>query len=148
MADENRAPAIPSGMMPGTKEESLAIPLVEERLSIAKRQVEAERVRVHVKVEEREETLTEQLLRDDVKVEHVPKGERVAEAPRVRLEGNTTIVPVVKETVVVEKALILVEEIHITRQPVSERCEIPVRLRAERAQIEREPSLGPASAEE
>ena len=148
MADEKRAVAIPSGMLPGTKEESLAIPLVEERLCIAKRQVEAERVRVRIKVDEREETLTEQLLRDDVKVEHVPKGERVAEAPCVRFEGNTTIVPVVKETVVVEKALILVEEIHIIRQPVSETCEIPVRLRSERAQIERDPSLAPAPAEE
>src|SRR5438128_4303326 len=86
-----------------TQEEVAAIPLVEERLSVAKRQVESGRVRVRVTVEEREELITEQLLRDDLQIERVPKNVRVTDVPHVRLEGNTTIVPVVKEVLVVEK---------------------------------------------
>jgi uncharacterized protein (TIGR02271 family) len=119
-------------------EEVAAIPLMEERLSVAKRQVESGRVRVHVTVEERQETITEQLLRDDLQIERVPRNVRLTEMPNVRLEGNTTIVPVVEEVVVVEKALMLVEEIHIRRHSVAEPTEIPISLRVERADIERE----------
>jgi uncharacterized protein (TIGR02271 family) len=148
MAGEKHAPGMSAETRAVIPQDELAIPLLEERLSITKRQVEAGRVRVRVNVEEREETVTEELLRDDVLVERVSKGIRVTEVPRVRFEGNTTVVPVVKETVVVEKALVLVEEIHITRHPVSEPHEIPVKLRTERARIEREPASGPSAAEE
>ena len=119
-------------------EELAAIPLVEERLSVSKRQVESGRVRVRVAVEEREETVAQQLAHDDVEIEHVPKNVRLSEMPHVRLEGTTTIVPVVEEVVVIEKALVLVEEIHICRRSVSETAEIPVSLRVERANVERE----------
>src|SRR4051812_47831212 len=120
MADEKHTSATPSKSRQANPDEVAAIPLMEERLSIAKRQVESGRVRVHVTVEEREETATEQLVRDELQIEHVPKNMRLTEVPRVRLEGNTTIVPVVKEVLVVEKALMLVEEIHICRRSVAE----------------------------
>ena len=126
-----------------------AIPLVEERLSVTKRQVESGRVRVHVSVEERDETVTEELSRDEVQVEHVPKNVRVSEIPSVRLEGTTTIIPVVEERLVVEKALVLVEEVHIRRLTTSETVEIPVKVRSERARIERQPAseTSPANSE-
>ena len=119
-------------------EELAAIPLVEERLSVSKRQVESGRVRVRVAVEEREETVAQQLAHDDVEIEHVPKNVRLSEMPHVRLEGTTTIVPVVEEVVVIEKALVLVEEIHIRRRTSTEQVEIPVTLRRERATVERD----------
>ena len=122
------------------------IPLVEERLKVTKREVETGRVRVHVNVEERQETLTQQLSRDDVQVEHVPRGVRVAEIPHVRLEGGTTIVPVVEEVLVVEKALVLVEEIHIRRRSVSETVELPVTIKSERARVERISASGDATS--
>ena len=128
-------------------EEVAAIPLVEERLSVAKRQVESGRVKVHVSVEEREEIVTEQLLHDELEVERVPRNVRVSELPHVRLEGNTTIVPVVEEVLVVEKALMLVEEIHISRRSVPEERQIPMSVRAEKATIERDPPDAPSSGE-
>lgn len=131
-----------------TTEEVAAIPLVEERLSVAKRQVESGRVRVRVTVEEREELVTEQLMRDDLQIERVPKNVRVSDVPHVRLEGNTTIVPVVEEVLVVEKALMLVEEIHICRRSVPEEAKIPVTLRAERAAVERDAGAEPAPVRE
>ena len=148
MRDEKRVSGSPSSAGDQSAEEVAAIPLVEERLSIAKRQVEAGRVRVHVTVEEREEAVTEQLMRDDLQIERVPRNVRLTEIPHVRLEGNTTIVPVVEEVLVVEKALMLVEEIHICRRSVSEAAEIPVTLRAERARVEREPAAEPAKGRE
>lgn len=129
-------------------QEVAAIPLVEERVVIAKKQVESGRVRVHVTVDERQETVAEELARDEVEIERVPRNVRLTDMPHVRLEGTTTIVPVVEEVLVVDKALMLVEEIHIRRKTASERREIPVTVRTERAAIERDgPVADPASKE-
>jgi uncharacterized protein (TIGR02271 family) len=147
MVDRNPAAAAAGNSGQTISEEVAAIPLVEERLSVAKRQIESGRVRVHVTVEERQEVLTEELLRDDLQIERVPRNVRLSEMPNVRLEGNTTIVPVVEEVVVVEKALMLVEEIHISRRSVSETADIPVTRRVERANIERETGETPTSRE-
>ena len=54
-----------------------------------------------------------------------------------RQEGDTTILPVVEETVVVERRLILTEEIHIRRLHVSERHQEAVILRKQEAVITR-----------
>jgi uncharacterized protein (TIGR02271 family) len=148
MADKKRVAAPHSSDHGAIPDDVAAIPLVEERLSVAKRQVESGRVRVHVTVEEREEIVTEQLLRDDLQIERVPKNVRLTEVPHVRFEGKTTIVPVVEEVLVVEKALVLVEEVHICRRSVSEETQIPVVVRAERAEVEREPGANPAESAE
>ena len=148
MTSEKRGERAANPNADGLAEEVAAIPLIEERLSVAKREVESGRVRVRITVEEREETVTEQLLRDDLQIERVPRNVRVTEVPHVRLEGNATIVPVVEEVLVVEKALMLVEEIHVCRRSISEAREIPVKLRAERANVEREPGAESASGAE
>ncbi|HEY8592806.1 MAG TPA: DUF2382 domain-containing protein [Sphingomicrobium sp.] len=129
-------------------EEIAAIPLVEERVSVSKRQVESGRVRVHVDVEEHEELVTEAVAHDELQIDRVPRNIRLTEVPRVRHEGNTTIVPVVEEVVVVEKVLVLVEEIHVSRRSVSTEAQIPVTLRVEQARVEREPTAETRQAEE
>jgi stress response protein YsnF len=58
--------------------------------------------------------------------------------PAVRVEGATTIIPVIEEQLVVEKRLVLVEEIHIIRRSETQVEQVPVTLRSERAEIERE----------
>ena len=138
MADKSIISSGPTDPFASTPEEYAAIPLVEERLSVGKRSVESGRVRVKVTVEERQETVTEPLARDDVQVERVPRNERLTEMPHVRLEGSTTIIPVVEELLVVEKALVLVEEIHVRRRTETEMVEIPTTLRSERATVERD----------
>ncbi len=130
-----------AALTPGNRDDVLAtIPLVEERFQVTKRQVESGRVRVYVSVDERHETFSEQLSRDDVQVERFAKNVRVTEIPDVRIEGDTTIIPVVEELLIVEKALVLVEEVHIHRRTVSETVEIPATLKSERARVERTPA--------
>ncbi|HEY0626168.1 MAG TPA: YsnF/AvaK domain-containing protein [Allosphingosinicella sp.] len=124
-----------------SKEEVAAIPLVEERLNVAKRQVEAGRVRVRISVDEREERIPVELAHDEVEIERVPKNIAVSELPGVRLEGNTTVIPVVEEVVVVEKRLVLVEEIHVRKKAGATTEEIPVTLRSEQAAVERTGSM-------
>ncbi|HWH22566.1 MAG TPA: YsnF/AvaK domain-containing protein [Allosphingosinicella sp.] len=115
-----------------------AIPLVEERLAVGKREVETGRFRVRIEVDQREETVTEELARDEIDIERVPMNVPLSEVPNVRLEGSTTIIPVVEEVLVVEKKLMLVEEIHLRRRTTSEVQEIPVTVRSERAVVDRE----------
>ena len=140
MADKTSSSSGRPALFESSPEEYAAIPLVEERLSVAKRAVESARVRVRVTVEERQETVTEQLAHDDVQIERVTRNERLSEMPHVRLEGSTTIIPVVEEVLVVEKALVLVEEIHVRRVTESKTVEIPATLRSERATVERDAS--------
>ena len=125
-----------------SQQEVAAIPLVEERLAVGKREVEAGRLRVRVSVDERKERVPVTLAHDEVEIERVPKNLPLSELPSVRLEGNTTIIPVVEEVVVVEKRLMLVEEIHVRRKSGSSTEEVSVTLRSEQAVIER--SGGPA----
>ncbi len=132
----------------GKQEEVAAIPLVEERLSIEKRQVESGRVRVRISVGEREERVPVELAHDEVEVERVPRNVTVTELPGVRLEGSTTIIPVVEEVVIVEKRLVLVEEIHVRRKTATTSQEIPVTLRSEQAEIERDGEPEPAGTTE
>jgi uncharacterized protein (TIGR02271 family) len=126
------------------EQEVAAIPLVEERVSVAKREVETGRYRIRVSVEERQENVPVDLRHDEVEIERVPKNVAVHELPSVRLEGSTTVIPVVEEVVVVEKRLVLVEEIHVRRKTVSETRDIPVTLRAEQASVEQEGSTAAA----
>ena len=45
----------------------------------------------------------------------MPIDRQVDVAPKIRIEGDLTIVPVLEEILVVEKRLILKEEVHIRR---------------------------------
>lgn len=120
------------------REEVAAIPLAEERVAIGKRQIETGRVRVRIGVEERQELVPAELARDAVEIRRLPRNQPLSELPAVRVEGTTTIIPVVEEQLVVEKRLVLVEEIHVTRHSTMLNEQVPVRVRAERAEIERD----------
>ncbi|HVF95288.1 MAG TPA: YsnF/AvaK domain-containing protein [Sphingomonas sp.] len=127
------------------EQEVAAIPLAEERVSITKREVETGRLRIQISVEERQDVAAVEISHDEVEVERVPVNKAVGELPSVRLEGSTTIIPVVEEVVVVEKRFILVEEIHVRRKSVVESRQIPVVLRSEHVRIEGSGDLDGAS---
>lgn len=128
------------------EQEVAAIPLVEERVNIAKREVETGRLKIHVTVEERQDEVAVDLASEDVEVERVPVNKAVSQLPSVRLEGSTTIIPVVEEVVVVEKRLVVVEEIHVRRRFTSETRHVPVTLRSEQVRIDHEGDVDMAGA--
>ncbi|WP_262032159.1 YsnF/AvaK domain-containing protein [Microvirga sp. Mcv34] len=113
------------------------IPLVEETATISKRQVVSGRVRVRTITDIVEELASADVQREDVEVTRVPVGRMVEMAPEVRTEGDVTIVPVLEEVLVVEKRLVLKEELHIRRRVAAETVEVPVTLRKQRAVVER-----------
>lgn len=120
-------------------DETVLVPLVEETARIEKRVVETGRIRVSTRTETVEQVLRETLRGQTVGVTRVPINHTLAEwevAPQVREEGGVTIIPVIEEVLVVERRLVLKEEVHIIRTPSNEDVEVPVTLRRQRAVIE------------
>ena len=72
-----------------------------------------------------------------VDVTRVPVDRIIDAAPAMRSEGELTIIPVVEEVLVIEKRLLLKEEVHIRRTTRSEDIETTVPLRRQRAIIDR-----------
>jgi stress response protein YsnF len=120
------------------------IPLIEERVELGTREVERGRVVVRTRVEERDEIAEAALQQEDVTVERVPVGRPVEAAPPVREEDGVMIVPVLEERLIVTIELILKEEIRITKKGRTEVVREPVRLRSERAEVERLEGRGPS----
>lgn len=116
------------------------IPIIEEALQVGTRQVETGRVRVTTKTETVEELAEAELESSEVEVTRVPVNRQVDRAPDVRTEGDVTIVPVLEEVLVVEKRLVLKEELHIKRSTKTEHFAVPVTLRKQRVSVMREGS--------
>jgi uncharacterized protein (TIGR02271 family) len=117
-----------------------SIPIVEEELRVDKRETVTGRVRVRTEVDTVEELAKASLDAESVEVQRVPIDRIVDVAPNVRTEGDVTIVPVFEEIMVVEKRLVLKEELHIRRRRTSKDVEVPVTLRKQRAVVERLPA--------
>jgi len=125
-----------------------AIPVVEETARIDKREVQTGRVKVHTLVETSEQMVREALSSQNVKVTRVPVDQPVTRVPVIRTENGITIVPVLEEILVVEKRLILREELHIKQEVSHETVEVPVSLRKQRAVVERIDAQGQRITEE
>ena len=127
--------------------ETVVIPIAEERAEVRVRGVERRRVRIDVAVDEREALAEAMLRQEDIEVEHVPIGLAVAAPPPVREEGGMLIVPLVEERLVVRTELVLKEELRITRRERTEQVSVPVRLRAERAEVTRSEGRRPEATD-
>lgn len=113
------------------------IPVLEERLNIGIRQVETGTVQLHKKVISEEVTHDVLVTQEEVEVERVAINQYVEAAPATRYENDVTIIPVVKEVLVVQKKLMLVEELHITKKQVISTTTVKETLRKEEVEINR-----------
>ncbi len=113
------------------------LPLVEEQLVVAKDTIFDGRVLVSTHTESVREVAEIELGADEVDVERVAFGAVVDAVPQVRIEGDVTIVPILEERLVVEKRLVLVEEIRITRRKTFRTERVEADLRKQTASVER-----------
>jgi uncharacterized protein (TIGR02271 family) len=117
--------------------ERIVVPVAEEYISIGKRLVETGNgVRITKTVQSRNEVIEQPVLRERVTVERVSKNEVVSATPVQREEGDVLIVPVVEEVLVVEKRLLLREELHIRRVREQATDRQTVTLRREEVHVE------------
>lgn len=121
---------------------------VEERLRVRTETHEAGRVRAHRTVSEERRIVDEPLQRERVTVERVPIG-TYADVPQdVRQEGDTTIIPVYEEVLVVEKRLVLKEEVRLVRHRDEVHAPQEVVLRTAHVEVERLPAAAEPASEE
>lgn len=119
--------------------EQVVVPVIQEEINVAKQRVERGGVRVNKRIEEHEETVEQPIFREEVSVERVPIGRTIETAPEVRQEGDTLIIPVVEEMLVVEKRLVLKEEVRVHKRRTTETEQARVIVRAEKVDIEQIP---------
>ncbi|MBC6609930.1 YsnF/AvaK domain-containing protein [Hymenobacter sp. BT507] len=120
---------------------SAKVPILEERAVVHREVVESGRVRLSKTVHEHQEDVDVVLRHEEVQVERVAVNQFVADGvapPTPRYEGNTLIVPVVRE--VVMKRLLIVEELHILKHQVETRETETVTLRHEEVDVLRYPA--------
>jgi uncharacterized protein (TIGR02271 family) len=137
------APSTPQAG-PDTVEPIARVPLVEETLEVGRRVITTGGVRVLRSIDTRKVTVDEPLRRETVRVERVPV-ERLLEGtepPAPRQEGDTLVIPVVEEVLVVERRLFLREELRVHR--TSETFHAPQEhvLRSERMSVIRTDAEG------
>ena len=118
-----------------------SIPVIEEEVQISKKAVHTATVQISKKVSETEEEINIPLTAEQYNVTRVPINEVVATLPpAVRYEGDTMIISVIKEVLVVEKKYEIIEEVHVTKQTSQTTETQHITLRKEQVSIERTPA--------
>ncbi len=113
------------------------VPVVSEEVHADAVPVEKGGVRVTKRVESHDEILQQELRRGRAEIRRV-KTERVVNGPQPsRQEGDTLIIPVVSEVLVVTKQWVVTEEIYVTRTQETERVEHTIAVQEEVATVER-----------
>lgn len=118
-------------------ESEAVLRLAEERLSVGKRVVETGRVRVRRTTTEKVQKVDVPLSSDSYEVRRVPIGKEVKKTPPVRETRTEIIIPVVEEVLVVERRLVLREELHIRKVRSVERHSEEFTLRVQQATVDR-----------
>ena len=123
----------------GELKEETVIPVIQEQARINTVQTNTATINVQKRVTEVEKTINIPLMREGYSIEKIPVNVFVETAPPVREEGDTIIIPVVREVLVVEKRLELVEELRITKQQTTIEHQEKVTLKKEEVEIKRIP---------
>lgn len=126
----------------------LVIPLLGEEVAVTKQVVETGRVTVARVTREQPEMIAEPLVAETVEISRVPIGRQVETMPAVRHEGETIVIPVVEERLLIERRLFLKEEVRIRRVRTCRTHRESVTLRHHEVVVNRRPGSGAASQRE
>ena len=128
-------------------QEQTRIPLLAEEVSVSKKQIVTGQVKISTVTRQHEELVEALLEHDNVEIERTTVGREVDQAPMVREEGDTLIIPIVEEVVVVERRLVLKEEVRVRRKRETQPYQQRVVVRKQEVVITRLPdesNQGPA----
>jgi uncharacterized protein (TIGR02271 family) len=122
-----------------TDPQEIAIPLFEEQASIAKRRIVTGNVQVSTVTREREQVIEEVLAREHVEIERTPINKPIEAMPAVREQGDIIVIPIVEETLIIQRRLVLKEEVRVRRVRNNENHRERVLLRWQEAVVTRTP---------
>lgn len=128
------------------------IQLAAEALRVGKMERVTGRVHIGIATETVAEPVSLDLSRTEMRVDRIEVGRMLEpdELPPVQsMQGDTTVIPILEEIIVVEKRLILRAELHVTPVTSTEAVSTTVELRRQVATIDRLPAdpMVPADAE-
>src|SRR5687767_3825658 len=98
---------------------SMIIPVIQEQITIEKEVVETGKVRVSKTVSEETASLNIPLIQEAYDVQRMPMKQVLDTPPGIRYEGETIVVPVMREILIVEKKYELIEEVRLTKKTTS-----------------------------
>ena len=117
------------------------IPVIEEQVHVDKEVRETGQVRISKDVHREDVSLNLPIIHEEAEIERVEINQYVdTPPPPVRYEGDKMIIPVLKEVLVVEKRILVVEELHITKHRTEEQDSQQIELRREEIRVERRQS--------
>jgi uncharacterized protein (TIGR02271 family) len=118
---------------------ALTVPVIGEEVHVDTRVVDTGGIRVSKDITERIETVDEPTIRHEAVIDRVPIDRILGpgELPSIREEGDTVIIPLFEEVLVVEKRVRLKEELRVTRVTREERSSERITLRTEQASVRR-----------
>ncbi|MCF0054114.1 YsnF/AvaK domain-containing protein [Dyadobacter sp. LJ53] len=126
---------------PRRVDENPKIPVIREHLTVSTERIETGQVLISKEIMEEETSVNVAVSREEVLIERKEINEYVqTPPPAVRQEGDVTIISVVKEVLVTEKRLMLVEEVHITKRLYQDEKAVTETLRTEKVNISRNAS--------
>ena len=114
------------------------IPVIEERVSVGKRQHVTGRVKIRKTVASRTERVPLSTTKETVHIRRLPRDELLAQPAVTRSEGDVTFIPVQEEVYVIEKRYRLTEEIRIERRVETTVESREIELRYERVEVLKE----------
>jgi uncharacterized protein (TIGR02271 family) len=119
--------------------EEVFIPVVAEELKVETDLIARRKVHVRKRVESREELVDAPVVREEVVVERTPVNRFVeGDAPAIREEDGVTIIPVIEEVLVIDKRLVLREEVRVSKRRTTTSTTQKVLLRREVVDIDEE----------
>lgn len=116
--------------------------LVQEQLHVGREQQATGTLRVRVVPEAQVHTLALEQWREQVDIERVPVGREVDAAVPPWQDGDVWVVPVYEEVVVVQRRLVLKEELRLQPRREREVLEQEVALRRDHVVVERQAADG------
>jgi uncharacterized protein (TIGR02271 family) len=125
---------------PSVGKDTVTIPVHQEELHVGTRTVDTGAgVRIHTSVTERPVAVDQAVRHDELSVTRVPIDRIVAagDTPVQRYEGDTLIIPVLEEVLVIERRVRIKEELHITKTQRETHHTETVLLKSEHVSVER-----------
>jgi uncharacterized protein (TIGR02271 family) len=117
--------------------------LYAEEATLTRETVETGRLHVGKHTHTREQLIEADLAHETVEITTVPVGVIIDAMPAIRDDGETLVIPIVEEILVVERRLRLKEEVHVRRIRTTERHRETVTLRHQEAAVTRLPPKAP-----
>jgi stress response protein YsnF len=130
-----------------SSDDAASLQLVGESLEVSLNKVETARVRLTTVTHTRDVAVDAELTSETAEIERRPVGVFVETVPEIRREGDTIVIPVVEEVLVVERRLRLKEETRVRVVVETTRHHEVVQVREQAAAIRHLPAAATQHAD-